>query len=70
MHSRKHRTGKQYRRHGKTCKCRRCCKKTIRRIHRRSRSRVRRGGTQTSVGGNMTYQGGQWVSLNPAGGRS
>jgi len=34
-----------------------------------SRSRVRRGGTQTAVGGNMIYQGGQWVSLNPAGGR-
>jgi hypothetical protein len=39
-------------------------------MHRRSRSRVRRGGTQTAVGGNMTYQGGQWVSLNPVGGRS
>jgi hypothetical protein len=36
----------------------------------RHRSRARRGGTQTAVGGNMTYQNGQWVSLNPVAGRN
>ena len=68
MYSRKqNKSKKQYRRYGKTCKYRKCCK-TSRRMHRRSR--VRRGGAQTAVGGNMTFQNGQWVSLNPIGGRN
>jgi hypothetical protein len=37
---------------------------------RTKRTRSRRGGTQTSVGGDMTYKSGQWYSLNPLGGRS
>ena len=69
MHSRKHnKTKKHYRRHGKNCKCRKCCKKTTKRM--RHRSRARRGGSQTAVGGNMTFQNGQWISLNPVGGRN
>jgi hypothetical protein len=69
MYSRKqNKSKKQYRRYGKTCKYRKCCKKTTKRM--RHRSRARRGGTQTAVGGNMTFQNGQWVSLNPVGGRS
>ena len=50
--------------HRRTCKCKRCCSK------RRSGTRSRRGGNQTAVDGNMTFQRGQWVSLNPLGGRS
>jgi hypothetical protein len=69
MYSRKHnRTKKHYRRHGKNCKCRKCCKKTTKRMRHRSRSR--RGGMQTAVGGDMIYKGGQWISTNPVGGRS
>lgn len=69
MYSRKQsKTRKHYRRHGKSCKCRGCCKRTTKRMRHRSRSR--RGGSETSTGGNMTYQNGQWVSTNPVGGRS
>lgn len=56
-------TRKHYRKHGKNCKCKNCNKTA-------SRTRARRGGTQTSVGGDMTYKGGQWYSLNPVQGRS
>jgi hypothetical protein len=69
MYSRKqNKYRKHYRRHGKTCKCRKCCKKMTKRMRHRSRSR--RGGSQTAVGGDMMYKGGQWISTNPAGGRS
>ena len=61
----KTKTRKHYHKHkhGKNCKCKYCAKRT-------KRTRSRRGGTQTSVGGDMTYKGGQWYSLNPVGGRS
>ena len=66
---------RKHHRHSKYCKCKYCAKKSksnaSKRSHKRhTRSRVRRGGTQTSIGGDMTYKGGQWSSLNPAGGRS
>ena len=71
MYSRKqNKTRKHYHRHGKNCKCPKCCKKSSKRSVKHRHSRVRRGGTQTAVGGNMTYNAGQWTSLNPAGGRS
>ena len=70
MRTRKHR-------HGKYCKCKHCARKsksksnTSSRSHKRhTRSRARRGGTQTAIGGNMTYKDGQWYSLNSVGGRS
>lgn len=61
--------------HGKYCKCKYCARKsksnTSRHSHKRhTRSRARRGGAQTSIGGNMTYKNGQWYSLNSVGGRS
>jgi len=62
--ARKTQMRKRTHKHMRNCKCKACCSK------RRNRTRSRRGGTQTAVGGNMTYRGGQWTSLNPAGGRS
>ena len=60
--ARKHRRGHK---HGKSCKCKYCCS-----TKKGSRTRARRGGTQTAVGGDMIYKGGQWYSSNPLGGRS
>jgi hypothetical protein len=58
--TRKHRRGNK---HIKSCKCKYCAKKV-------SRTRARRGGTQTAIGGDMIYKGGQWYSYNSVGGRS
>jgi hypothetical protein len=55
---------KRTHKHPRNCKCKACCSK------RRNATRSRRGGAQTAVGGNMTFQRGQWISLNPLGGRS
>lgn len=60
--TRKH-NHKHKHKHGKNSKSKYCAKKI-------KRTRSRRGGTQTSVGGDMIYKDGQWYSLNPLGGRS
>ena len=57
-HNHKHKCSKNCK-----CKCKYCAKKG-------TRTRTRRGGTQTAVGGDMIYKGGQWYSSNPLGGRS
>jgi len=57
------RTKTRKHKHGKNSKSKYCAKRT-------KRTRSRRGGTQTSVGGDMIYKGGQWYSFNPVGGRS
>ena len=59
---RKHHRGNK---HIKSCKYKYCCS-----TKKGSRTRARRGGTQTAVGGDMIYKGGQWYSYNPVGGRS
>jgi sulfatase maturation enzyme AslB (radical SAM superfamily) len=53
--------------HSKSCKCK--CKYCYS-AKKGSHTRARRGGTQTAIGGNMIYKGGQWYSFNPVGGRS
>ena len=62
--ARKHRHSHKHK-HGKNCRCKYCCS-----TKKGSRTRARRGGTQTAVGGDMVYRGGQWYSSNPLGGRS
>jgi hypothetical protein len=66
--TRKHRNNHNHKhKHSKSCTCKYCSSaKKGSRTHTRSR----RGGTQTAVGGNMIYKGGQWYSYNPVGGRS
>ena len=61
--ARKTKMRKRTHKYRRNCKCKACCKQ-------RNRTRSRRGGTQTAVGGNMIYQGGRWNSFNPLGGRS
>ena len=60
--ARKHRRSHSHK-HGKNCRCKYC-------YSVKKGSRSRRGGTQTAVGGDMVYRGGQWYSSNPLGGRS
>ena len=60
--TRKHRHNHKHK-HSKSCKWKYCAKKG-------SRTRARRGGTQTAIGGDMIYKGGQWYSYNSVGGRS
>ena len=62
--TRKHRHNHKHK-HSKSCRCKYCCS-----AKKGSRTRARRGGTQTAVGGDMIYKGGQWYSYNPGGGRS
>ena len=68
--TRKHRNNHNHNhkhKHSKSCTCKYCSSaKKGSRTHTRSR----RGGTQTAVGGDMIYKGGQWYSYNPVGGRS
>ena len=69
-HTRRRTTARKHHRgykHGKSCRCKYCGKKVSR---TRTHTRSRRGGTQTAVGGDMIYKGGQWYSYNPIGGRS
>ena len=72
--TRKHRNNHNHKhkhKHSKSCTCKYCSSaKKGSRTHRRTPTRSRRGGTQTAVGGNMIYKGGQWYSYNPVGGRS
>ena len=57
------RTKTRKHKHSKNSKSKYCAKRI-------KRTRSRRGGTQTSVGGDMIYKGGQWYSFNTVGGRS
>ena len=62
--ARKHRHSHSHKhKHGKNCRCKIC-------YSVKKGSRSRRGGTQTAVGGDMVYRGGQWYSSKPLGGRS
>ena len=60
--ARKHHRGHK---HSKSCRYKYCSS-----AKKGTRTRARRGGTQTAVGGDMIYKGGQWYSYNNVGGRS